>query len=384
MKNKQIFFMVLVIIQNLVFLSAQQPQNIRHTIAAIEQNKFLGWPANNGVWQWGDEILVGFTRGDFALNDGHNIAGHQQSLFSRSLDGGETWSMLDPENFLDSDNEKWLPTGKKYLESPLNFNNKGFAMRIFSTGYHGNDDPGGGFYYSYDRGSTWNGPYYLGDINNHKELKGKAITARTDYIVTGKKELFIFISSSDGEANRLACIKTEDGGMSFEFVSWITPAEKSVNTIMSSTVQLSKNKFVLSCRKIFPELKNTKGNRIETYISEDGCRTWKSLSMVKLFESSSNPPALLNLKDGRLLCIYGDRHNSRMSGKYSRDDGKTWGDEFIIRDNFKDMDSDWDFGYPRLVQLKNGKLVAIYYWASPEHPQQHIEVSLWDPPKNKR
>jgi len=106
--------------------------------------------------------------------------------------------------------------------------------------------------------------------------------------------------------------------------------------------------------------------------------------MVKLFESSSNPPALLNLKDGRLLCIYGDRHNSRMSGKYSIDEGKTWGDEFIIRDNFKDMDSDWDFGYPRLVQLKNGKLVAIYYWASPEHPQQHIEVSIWDPPKKNR
>ena len=37
--------------------------SIEHSIAAIEEGRFHGWPANNGVWQWGDEILVGFTQG---------------------------------------------------------------------------------------------------------------------------------------------------------------------------------------------------------------------------------------------------------------------------------------------------------------------------------
>lgn len=130
--KKQMFLLILIVILNIMFMSAQQPRNIKHTIAAIEQDRFHGWPANNGVWQWGDEILVGYTQGDFTVKKGHNITGNQESLFARSLDGGETWEMFDPDNFLDDENESWLPKGKKYLESPLNFEHKGFALRIFA------------------------------------------------------------------------------------------------------------------------------------------------------------------------------------------------------------------------------------------------------------
>jgi len=362
---------------------AQQPTNITHTIAAIEQDRFHGWPANNGVWQWGDEILVGYTQGDYALKDGHNIDGIQESLFARSKDGGTTWTMLDPDNFLDDDNEKWLPKGKKYLKHPINLHHEGFAMRVFATGYHGNDDPEGGFYYSYNRGATWQGPYYLGKVKEEEALKDLAITARTDYIVTGDKEMIIFISASDGKTSRIGCIRTDDGGVNFQFVSWITPQLDAENAIMSSTVRISENKYILAYRKIFPALKNAKGNMVETYVSDDDCRSWRYLSTVKVFASSSNPPALLQLKDGTLACIYGDRHNHLMAGKYSFDEGKTWGEEFIIRDQFKDMNSDWDFGYPRLVQRADGRLVAMYYWASPEHKQQHIAVSTWNAPEGK-
>jgi hypothetical protein len=370
---------------SILLVSAQETLDAVHKIAAIEQDKFFGWPANNGIWQWGDEILVGFTRGNFLVQTSHNITGNQESLFARSLDGGETWKMFDPENFLDDENEKWLPKGKKYLENPLNFRDKGFAMRIFSTGYHGNDDPAGGFYYSYDRGTTWNGPYFLGEINNHEELKNMNITARTDYIVTGKKEMFIFISTvpKDGTLNRIACIQTVDGGMNFKFIAWITPPDDKGSAIMSSTIQMSKNKFILAYRKIYPELDNRKGNTIEMAVSEDGCQTWKFLSTVKIMEFHSNPPALLKLEDGRVICTYGDRYNGTISGKYSIDEGSTWGEEFVIRKGFKDMDSTYDFGYPRLAQRNDGKLVALYYWASPENLQQHIAASIWEDPKNK-
>ena len=381
--KKQIYLLVLSVILNILSVSAQKTLDAIHKIAAIEQDKFFGWPANNGVWQWGNEILVGYTRGNFLVQTSHNITGNQESLFARSLDGGETWKMFDPDNFLDDENEKWLPKGKKYLESPLNFRNNGFAIRVFSTGYHGNDDPAGGFYYSYDRGTTWNGPYFLGDINNHEELKNMNITARTDYIVTGEKEMLIFISAvpKDGILNRIACIKTEDGGMNFKFVAWITPPDDKGSTIMSSTVQVSKDKYILAYRKIYPDLNNKKGNTIEIVVSEDGCNSWKFLSTVKIMEFHSNPPALLKLTDGRLVCIYGDRYNGAISGKYSVDEGATWGKEFVIRKDFKDMDSTFDFGYPRLVQRNDGKLVAIYYWATLENPQQHIAVSICGIPK---
>ncbi len=100
----------------------------------------------------------------------------------------------------------------------------------------------------------------------------------------------------------------------------------------------------------------------------------------QVFESSSNPPALIKLGDGRLLCVYGDRHHSHMAGKYSMDAGHTWGKEFIFRDNFMDANnSAWDFGYPRLVQTSDGKVVVMYYWASEVNLQQYIAVSAWYP-----
>jgi len=377
---KKRILMTVLILMAVLSSNAQAPQNLQHAIAAIEKDRFNGWPANNGIWQWGEEILVGFTQGDYISNDGHNISGVQESQFARSLDDGTNWQMFDPDNFLDDENIKWLPAGKKSLPKALNFQKKGFALRVFATGYHGNDDPAGGFYYSYDRGSTWNGPFFIGGLDTISQLKDLAFSARTDYIVTGKKEMYLFISASDGKVARLGCLKTTNGAQSFEFISWITPKDSLSNAIMTSTVELSEGRFITTFRKIIPSVKNKKGNSIETFLSEDYCRSWKPVSTVKLFDSSSNPPALTKLKDGSILCVYGDRHNGVMAGKYSMDEGKTWGPEFIFRDAFKDVNSDWDFGYPRVVQATNGSIVCLYYWATAEHPQQHIAVSSWDPP----
>lgn len=172
--------------------------------------------------------------------------------------------------------------------------------------------------------------------------------------------------------------------MHFEFVSWVTPLNNDFNTIMSNTVRISENTFILAHRKRYFGDRDDISNSIEVHISEDIGKTWRSLGYIKHFEETvgndSNPPALVKLQDGRLVCIYGDRYNSRMVGKYSEDGGVTWLEEFIIRDNFKDVtNSTWDFGYPRLVQRNDGKLVAIYYWASSENLQQHIAVSIWSP-----
>ena len=40
-------------------------QNIEHVMVYHEPRRFGGWPANHGIWSWGDEILVGFSAGDF-------------------------------------------------------------------------------------------------------------------------------------------------------------------------------------------------------------------------------------------------------------------------------------------------------------------------------
>ena len=39
-----------------------------------QAGRFGGWPANNGIWSWGNEIVVGFKLGYFKPNErGHAI-----------------------------------------------------------------------------------------------------------------------------------------------------------------------------------------------------------------------------------------------------------------------------------------------------------------------
>ncbi|MBD3375311.1 hypothetical protein GF406_09770 [candidate division KSB1 bacterium] len=375
-----ICFMCLVLCMMWSTLFAQELENVQHVMVAHEKGKFHGWPANNGAWHWGNEILVGFTQADYQIKDGHNLTGIQHSLFARSKDGGESWTVFDPENFLDDENIKWIPKNKTRLKQPLNFFDKGFALRIFATGYHGNDDPQAGFYYSYDRGATWNGPHFLGDIHNHAEFQDRILTPRTDYIVQSDKECFVFITShiESKSDSRVACIHTKDGGLNFEFVTWITPVSDQYRAVMPNTVQLSTESFLLTFRKIFND-KSRLESKIEAFISNDRCQSWSFASTIKEIKTNSNPPATVKLDDGRVCCIYGDRDQFSVRGKYSPDDGKSWGKEFIIREGYISHDDWGDLGYPRLIQRPDGKLVALYYWASPEHPEHHIAASIWQP-----
>lgn len=368
-------------------LVADDLSNIEHRIVAIQQDRFHAWPANNGGWQWENELLVGFTQGDFEVQKGHDIGGRQNTMLTRSLDGGETWTFFDPENLLDDDNPKYLGVGKTGLKQPMEMTHPDFTLRIFSSGYHGNDDPVGGFFYSSDRGKSWNGPHAFTGLLDAPELKGKMIAARTDYIVQDKNHCFIYIATYEEQKGRkrIACIETTDGGLTFDFVSWVTPETNEYSSIMCQTVQVDEHEFVLTYRKIFKD--KTKFDTIETYRSTDGCQTWTCLGTLKEMKTHSNPPALVKLQDGRLCCAYGDRYAAEIRARYSHDNGETWGPELVIRDDFQSRDRDLssaptsgaDMGYPRLFQRPDGKLVVVYYWATAEHPQQHIACSIWEP-----
>ena len=377
----KILFMVLFA---LVFLfcngSSQQLNNVQHSVAALEDGQFHGWPANNGVWVWGNEILVGFTQVEYDETGGHNIKedAPQLSLLARSTDGGHTWSMVDPDGFVGD------PGKKTALKEPMDFENEGFALRIEGTAYHGSDDSQGAFFYSYDKGKSWNGPFELGNISELERYKGRILTPRTDYIVLNNRECLVFISSrvpGSGMSDKISVIRAQDGGMSFELLSpWVVPCCDPYRAVMPNTVQVAENEFVMSIRR------RVIGDGdicwLDAYASTDGGKTWEFRSKIAdAGEHNGNPPAMTKLDDGRLCCIYGNRTKKQILGRYSRDNGKSWDPEFVIRDQFYtgeegDMK---DLGYPRLVQNADGDLVALYYWASDENKQQHIAASVWTP-----
>src|SRR6185503_21375647 len=64
----------------------------RHVVVARETGRYGGWPANHGIWSWGNEILVGFSWGHMragGAESGHPIDRQQpeEHMLARSLDG---------------------------------------------------------------------------------------------------------------------------------------------------------------------------------------------------------------------------------------------------------------------------------------------------------
>jgi hypothetical protein len=61
-----------------------------------EHGRFAGWPANYGIWSWGDEVVLGFTVG--YLQAGSQFHARDKTkpfvaMQARSMDGGESWSV---------------------------------------------------------------------------------------------------------------------------------------------------------------------------------------------------------------------------------------------------------------------------------------------------
>lgn len=338
-----------------------------NVIVHAAKDIFCGWPANNGVWLWGNEILVGFFRGEYVEKGGHNYKQPATMVLARSNDGGRSWTLEDPDNFVGD--------GGQVTPSPggINFTDPDFAMRLEKSS-------GIRFFISYNRGHTWRGPYAFNNLMDHPELSGLENTSRTEYLVNGPNDCFIFMSArhkETGKKDRAFCAGTTDGGKTFNFVSWINPEKFDVRGVMPSTVRLSQTRLVTVLRRKYP------GQWVDLFESNDNGANWKFLSKVAdTGHWNGNPPAMVKIKDGRLCCVYGNRSTKTMNARYSADEGKTWGREFILRSDFKvDSHNDPDFGYPRLVERLDGKLVAMYYWATEQNPHHHIAATIWDPDK---
>jgi hypothetical protein len=88
----------------------------------------------------------------------------------------------------------------------------------------------------------------------------------------------------------------------------------------------------------------------------------------------SNPPSLLRLQDGRLCVTYAKRTTPYgIYARLSEDDGRTWGDERVLRDD----GGHWDLGYTRSYQVPNGDVVTIYYFCRDKKSERTIEARIW-------
>ena len=219
----------------------------------------------------------------------------------------------------------------------------------------------------------WQGPFRFTGLMEDANLKDMDCTTRTGYLVTGKDSCLIFMSArlkqNGGGRDKTFVAETTDGGKTFHFVSWVVPLSDPHRAVMPAVARLKDGTIVAALRRRIPGDDKTPC-WVDAYGSKDNGRTWTFLSRVgETGTGNGNPPALVALKDGRLACAYGDRSRVKLFARLSADGGKTWGEEIVLRDDFQpDKFGDMDFGYPRLVQNAKGELVALYYWATKEHP----------------
>ncbi len=334
--------------------------DVRHVTVYFEAERFAGWPANGGVWQWDDEILVGFSRGWLGNPEGetsHLIDRTRptDNMLARSLDGGETWTWAKAP----------FPEGEpRRFPADIVFTTPGFALAA-----HGSR-----CYTSLDKGHTWDGPWNL-PFSESLELR-----ARTDYQVLGEQDLMLFLTAqkTDGNEGRPFCARTRTGGEHWNQFAWIGPEPASRFSIMPSSVRLPNGDFVVATRRRDDSVRENH-NSIELFRSQDGGMSWELLA-VPVTENggrSGNPPSMSRLKDKRLVITYANRdapHTVR--AVFSKDDGATWSPEHIVRPN----GGGWDMGYTRTVQRTDGKIVTIYYYHDTPNGERYIAASIWQAP----
>ena len=71
---------------------------MQHVTIYREAGRFAGWPANYGIWSWGDEIVLGFTLGYHRSNAGFHARDREKpfvGMQARSLDGGQPWQVQE-------------------------------------------------------------------------------------------------------------------------------------------------------------------------------------------------------------------------------------------------------------------------------------------------
>lgn len=340
-----------------------------HQIVYREPGRFGGWPANHGLWSWGDEVAIGFTG---AWHQAQDATRHQmdrtkisETMLARTRDGGRTWSIEQPSGLVPIESAGVKP---RPLGDAIDFTHPGFALTLR---FHEKDGGACYFFHSYDKGKEWKGPFEF------PKLGTPAVLARTDYVVHGPGELTLFLTAakSNGREGRPFCARTTDGGRTWKMISYIGP-EPAGFVIMPSTITLEAGTFLSTVR-----VKDPAGTWIDAWLSRDRGVTWQphGRPVADAGGTSGNPPHLIRLRDGRLCLTYGYRSAPMgIRAKLSRDQGATWEREIVLREDAVTH----DLGYPRSFQREDGKIVTVYYYNDGPHTERFIAATTWDPGKS--
>lgn len=368
---------------------------MKHTVVYRNDREFCAWPFNGGMWQFADgELAVSFAKAssgyDTAKSVGHGTLDKEsrQAVIMRSFDGGRTWPAETLQPLYRDDGlaaqiraATWLPGVPTTRFDP---GADGFCL-ISGYGMPPEDQRDRLYVMiSTDRGHSWAPPVRV-PPSGFTWLYG-----RPSAILRPDGTLLLFAHGSRlavtglGEGGTISNAENEavpvvfgsrNGGVTWGIVGEIEPTPRRPMAIMPYPVQLRDGRILAAVRRQYGAAYNA---YTQVYESTDGGRTWQFLSRPNDWGAPAN---LVELPDGRLVCVYGYRQPPYgIRAVVSEDGGSTWGAEIVLRDD----GGSWDLGYPRTMLRPDGTLVTVYYFNSKTDPIQqdggvrHIAATLWD------
>jgi hypothetical protein len=227
-----------------------------------------------------------------------------------------------------------------------------------------------------DGGATWEQPVRAPVSSPHGPIR----LACGDLLYIGKP----FGTWTDMRDGQIAAARSHDGGATWTLSGRVpvAPRTEAANYHEPHVVELPTGRLVAAIR-----LEDAGENRlfaaglpsftVMQTESADGGATW---SMPRWLGFSGSPPHLLRHSSGVLVMTYGYRdkpYGQRVA--LSRDDGRSWQTDWIVRDD----GLDGDLGYPSTVELADGSLLTVCYQRAARKEKCSLLWSRWQLPAHE-
>ena len=368
-----------------------------HSIVYRNDTEFCGWPFYCGLWRVANgDLVAGFKRITNAYGGAAEVS-HERLTYRRgdlylirSSDNGTSWpaETLTHVHRLDITSgeieaqgpRSYEPEGPLDLESPDTLIMTGAVPAFLKPNSQA------WLRASTDGGRTWR-RHILLPMGGLPALSGNGSSmVRSD----GMNLIGLAMTTDDGWVNRPLVYASRDG-IEWRFLSFITPrsdagsavSDRSGPFLFGAIGQFYPRLIELGDGSILASVRFQRDARdviwTDVYRSRDGGLTWSFLSRVTDWGA---PGDLVEMRDGRVVCVYGYRVRPfGVRARVSEDGGATWDGEIILRDD----GGSWDLGYPRVIEHEPGRLLSVYYMNTADDPIQmnggvrHIAQTVFTP-----
>ncbi|MER2535833.1 MAG: sialidase family protein [Rhizobiaceae bacterium] len=341
----------------------------KHRIVYRDENAFGSHPFLGGLWRVANgDLVCAFMRADCTYESGsvnHDriTMSRRQMCTIRSRDGGRSWDAASLQPIFETPEpagEQVGPTSDESGDFDLSSADSIVAMGSSPALLIPEATPW--MRLSTDGGVNWRRPIRI-PTAQFASLSGHGGFARRQ---DGLWIAGLTAASADGRRRRPVLYGSCDG-RDWAFLSFITPAafDDEVDAPPLVTPRFGAHRYM------YPRPLPLRDGRLicsvrsqrdpvgtlwtEIFESEDMGRTFRFLSRVNDWGA---PGDLVEMADGRLVCVYGYRRAPYgIRYRISEDGGRRWGREGILRQD----GGSWDLGYPRVMEIEPGRLLAVYY-----------------------